>query len=155
MKSVTLLTKMHDLRVTAPRGDGFPGQATIIRTGVIVQDAGSNVHSSGHQTALPVWKRPGSGVRILWPGITKSTGIAVSGLSHPTSGIKGDDKAPAGETGCLYQAARAQHPARWRARLRGLDTYRCRDVNPERPEKPEPSKRGCLKQLCATTILKT
>ena len=29
------------------------------------------------------------------------------------------------------------------------------DANPERPEKPEPSKRGCLKQLCATTILKT
>ena len=108
MKSVTLLTKMHDLGVTPSRGrprvsNDNPYSESLFRT----------------LKYCPQWPSDGfasleaarSGCATLWPGITKSTGIAVSASSHPTSGIGVTIKPLLAKRDAVYQAARSTTPS--------------------------------------------
>ncbi len=138
MKSVTLLTKMHDLGVTPSRGrprvsNDNPYSESLFRTLKYCPQWPSDGFAS--LEAAREW------VRDFMAWYNEEHRHSRIRFVTPNERHRGDDKALLAKRDAVYQAARAQHPARWSGKTRDWTPIGAVMLNPERPEKPEPEQK--------------
>jgi putative transposase len=138
MKSVTLLTKMYDLGVTPSRGrprvsNDNPYSESLFRTLKYCPQWPSDGFAS--LEAAREW------VRDFMAWYNEEHRHSRIRFVTPNERHRGDDKALLAKRDAVYQAARAQHPARWSGKTRDWTPIGAVMLNPERPEKPEPEQK--------------
>ena len=149
MKSVTLLTKMHDLGITPSRGrprvsNDNPYSESLFRTLKYCPQWPSDGFAS--LDAAREW------VRDFMTWYNDEHRHSRIRLVTPSERHRGEDKALLAKRDAVYQAAQARHPARWSRNNEKLGAYRCGDA--ESGAARTRAKTGGLKQVYATTILK-
>jgi putative transposase len=131
MKSVTLLTKMHDLGVTPSRGrprvsNDNPYSESLFRTLKYCPQWPSDGFAS--LEAAREW------VRDFMTWYNEEHRHSRIRFVTPSERHRGDDKALLAKRDAVYQAARARHPTRWSRTTRNWAPIGAVMLNPERPE---------------------
>ena len=131
MKSVTLLTKMHDLGVTPSRGrprvsNDNPYSESLFRTLKYCPQWPSDGFAS--LDAAREW------VRDFMTWYNEEHRHSRIRFVTPNQRHRGEDKALLAKRDAVYQAARARHPTRWSGKTRDWTPIGAVMLNPDRSE---------------------